>query len=119
MVTRHLPFEKAGFTKGSSFLLKNPTSCMTPDVADWLGVGRNMGKSIKHWLLATGLADQAEGHGRDMSLKVQCDSEARTRARPVFSAGRHLVGFTCGARELSGPCCHLVVVLQSIQLDAL
>lgn len=56
--------------KGLKLLKDSPDMLHDPDCADWLGVGRNMGKSIKHWLLATGLADQAEGHGRDILLKV-------------------------------------------------
>lgn len=56
--------------KGLRLLFEEPDKVNHPDVADWLGVGRNMGKSIKYWLLATGLADQEEGHGRDVSLKV-------------------------------------------------
>ena len=38
--------------------LHNKLKLLT-DVADWLGVGRNMAKSIRHWLMATGLAVRA------------------------------------------------------------
>jgi uncharacterized protein DUF4007 len=42
--------------KGLMLLSKHPERVDDEYVADWLGVGRNMAKSIKHWLLATGLA---------------------------------------------------------------
>ena len=70
--------------KGLKLLINEPAKVDAPDVADWLGVGRNMGKSIKHWLLATGLADQAEGHGRDMSLKVSPLGELIYERDPYF-----------------------------------
>jgi hypothetical protein len=42
------------------------------DVADRLGVGRNMAKSIRHWLIATGLVESCgiEQHGSDSSLQL-------------------------------------------------
>jgi hypothetical protein len=56
--------------KGLKLLVEDSAKLQDDDVADWLGVGRNMGKSIKHWLVATGLAEQAERHGRGMSIKL-------------------------------------------------
>jgi hypothetical protein len=47
--------------KGLKLLRTSPALLGDPYVADWLGVGRNMGKSIKHWLLATGLATVSSG----------------------------------------------------------
>jgi len=44
--------------KGLMLLAKHPERVDDEYVADWLGVGRNMAKSIKHWLLATGLAER-------------------------------------------------------------
>lgn len=41
--------------KGLDLLNKQPDRYVDPLVADWLGVGRNMAKSIKHWLTVTGL----------------------------------------------------------------
>ena len=48
-------------SKGLKMLLEDPDRFDDPYVADYLGVGRNMAKSIEHWLQATGLA---ENHGR-------------------------------------------------------
>jgi hypothetical protein len=70
--------------KGLKLLHEAPDRMHAPDCADWLGVGRNMGKSIKHWLLATGLASQAEGHGRDISLKVSALGELVLERDPYF-----------------------------------
>ena len=44
--------------KGLMLLANHPERIDDNYVADWLGVGRNMGKSIKHWLIATGLAER-------------------------------------------------------------
>ncbi|MCH8135315.1 MAG: DUF4007 family protein [Proteobacteria bacterium] len=44
--------------KGITLLDQEPTKFEDDYVADWLGVGRNMAKSIKHWLVATQLADR-------------------------------------------------------------
>lgn len=42
--------------KGLKLLTEKPELIVDEDAADWLGVGRNMAKSIRHWLVATGLA---------------------------------------------------------------
>ena len=42
--------------KGLSLLIEQPDRLVDVYAADWLGVGRNMAKAIRHWLLATGLA---------------------------------------------------------------
>jgi hypothetical protein len=44
--------------KGISLLDNEPEKFEDEYVADWLGVGRNMAKSIKHWLAATQLAER-------------------------------------------------------------
>lgn len=44
--------------KGISLLDNEPEKFEDEYVADWLGVGRNMAKSIKHWLAATELAER-------------------------------------------------------------
>jgi hypothetical protein len=54
--------------KGLRLLMQEPQRLHDDNVADWLGVGRNMGKSIKHWLVATGLAT-ASGVGREPQLR--------------------------------------------------
>ena len=47
--------------KGLDLLLDDPEALIGPDAADALGVGQNMAKSIRHWLVATGLAERIEG----------------------------------------------------------
>lgn len=47
--------------KGLSLLQSSPAALAGPDAADALGVGQNMAKSIRHWLLVTGLADRPGG----------------------------------------------------------
>src|SRR5688572_17236500 len=54
--------------KGLKLLRSSPELLHDPYVADWLGVGRNMGKSIKHWLIATGLANVSGGSGKQLQL---------------------------------------------------
>lgn len=44
--------------KGLSLLLDDPGTLAGPGVADALGVGQNMAKSIRYWLVVTGLADR-------------------------------------------------------------
>lgn len=43
--------------KGLRLMVEDPERFDDEHVADWLGVGRNMAKSIGHWLVATGLAE--------------------------------------------------------------
>lgn len=53
--------------KGLTLLREDASAFDDPYVADQLGVGRNMAKSIEHWLLATGLAQKTERRGRGRS----------------------------------------------------
>ena len=46
--------------KGLKLLIEEPELLYDEYVADWLGVGKNMSRSIRHWLEVTGLA-QREG----------------------------------------------------------
>ncbi len=46
-------------SKGLKMLMEQPKHFDDPFVADYLGVGRNMAKSIEHWLTATGLATKS------------------------------------------------------------
>lgn len=56
--------------KGLRLVVEEPERMDAPDMADWLGVGRNMAKSIHHWLLATGLAEkQLSGGCRTNALR--------------------------------------------------
>ena len=50
--------------KGLALLLEDASAFDDPFVADQLGVGRNMAKSIEHWMLATGLATKGERRRR-------------------------------------------------------
>src|SRR6056297_2907401 len=52
--------------KGLNFLVKEDERWKLVDdlAADYLGVGRNMAKSINHWLLATGLAKKVMEKGK-------------------------------------------------------
>ncbi len=47
--------------KGLSLLLNDPDALAGPEAADALGVGQNMAKSIRHWLVITGIADRTGG----------------------------------------------------------
>ena len=53
--------------KGLALLREDASAFDDPYVADQLGVGRNMAKSIEHWLLATNLAEKTERRGRGRS----------------------------------------------------
>jgi len=46
--------------KGLELLIQKPAALVGPNAADWLGVGLNMAKSIRHWLQVTGLAQLGE-----------------------------------------------------------
>lgn len=48
--------------KGLSLLSHQPEEFHSPHIADYLGVGKNMGRSIKHWLLAAKLAEADSEH---------------------------------------------------------
>ena len=57
--------------KGLSLLIEQPDRLVDTYAADWLGVGRNMAKSIRHWLVATGLAIPVTPRtGRQVHLKA-------------------------------------------------
>lgn len=50
------PVRDGWLAKGLRLLAADPAGLDAKDVADRLGVGRNMAKSIRHWLVVTGLA---------------------------------------------------------------
>jgi hypothetical protein len=56
--------------KGVAALQEAPGFFNEKYPADRLGVGSNMGKSIKHWLLASGLAQREGGEGRKRGQEV-------------------------------------------------
>lgn len=47
--------------KGLSMLINDPDMLFDPHAEDYLGVGRNMAKSIRYWLQATRLAESSPG----------------------------------------------------------
>ena len=47
--------------KGLSLVAREPQALSSDEAADLMGVGNNMAKSIRHWLLATGLVAKPEG----------------------------------------------------------
>ena len=49
--------------KGLRLAVEDPERLADPELADWLGVGKNMAKAIHHWMLATGLAEHDTSHG--------------------------------------------------------
>ncbi len=49
--------------KGLRLAMEDRERLGDPDLADWLGVGKNMAKAIHHWLLATGLAEKDVEYG--------------------------------------------------------
>lgn len=55
--------------KGLRLAVEDPERFGAPDLADWLGVGKNMAKAIYHWLLATGLTERDPEFGA--KTKVQ------------------------------------------------
>ena len=50
------PVRDGWLAKGLRLLATDPAGLDAKDVADRLGVGQNMAKSIRHWLVVTGLA---------------------------------------------------------------
>ncbi len=55
------PIREGWLHKGLKLLAENPDLLVHEYAADYLGVGRNMAKSIRHWLVVTGLADYEPG----------------------------------------------------------
>lgn len=56
--------------KGLRILEEEPEAFGTDGLQDYMGVGRNMAKSIQHWLVATSLAQPASKKGRKGELKL-------------------------------------------------
>ena len=55
--------------KGLKLLIEAPDKLVHEFSADWLGVGKNMARSIRHWLEVTGLAERVKGKGRQTQLE--------------------------------------------------
>lgn len=54
------PIREGWLHKGLTLLMDDPTKLDDDYASDYLGVGRNMAKSIRHWLLATKLAERTD-----------------------------------------------------------
>ena len=54
--------------KGLRLLIGEPEKFHDKYAADYLGVGSNMAKSIRHWMQATGLAEPTPGHRGRISI---------------------------------------------------
>ncbi len=52
------PIREGWLSRGLALLDKSPEKLVEEYAEDHLGVGKNMAKSIRHWLVATGLADK-------------------------------------------------------------
>ena len=52
------PVREGWLHKGLRLLIDEPNLLSDEYSHDWLGVGKNMGRSIKHWLFVSGLADR-------------------------------------------------------------
>ena len=61
---------KDGSTKGFALLINEPQKFLEKEVADTLGVGRNMAKSIRYWLISTGLAENNQGHQKEYEVPL-------------------------------------------------
>lgn len=64
--------------KGLRLLQEDPEKFTQDDVADHLGVGRNMGRSIRHWLQATQLAEVVHGGHSEKRSLLQMTALGRT-----------------------------------------
>lgn len=70
--------------KGLHLLINNPDKFFNPQVADYLGVGSNMAKSIRHWMLATELVEIDEDHEDRGRIKVTRFGELILNNDPYF-----------------------------------
>ncbi len=52
------PIREGWLHRGLQLLTAEPDRLVEEHAADWLGVGRNMAKAIRYWLVATGLGDR-------------------------------------------------------------
>ena len=65
------PFRHAWLKKGFDKIKQDPNFFSQPDALISLGVGKNMVSSIRHWMLALGLAETEEKRpGKNHALKI-------------------------------------------------
>ena len=65
------PVREGWLHKGLKLVVEEPEKLVDEHVADWLGVGRNMAKSIRYWLQATGLCEQDSGRRPRKSAQLK------------------------------------------------
>lgn len=65
------PVREGWLHKGMKLVSESPEKFLDEEVADYLGVGRNMAKSIRHWLMVTGLAEIDVNESRGRALLLQ------------------------------------------------
>ena len=79
------PIREGWLNKGLRLLVEDPIKMTDEYYADWLGVGRNMGKAIKHWLVATGIAQPLDQkRSREAPLNVLPWGSSFMNAIPIF-----------------------------------
>lgn len=64
------PVREGWLAKALRILDKSPEQLVDEYAEDYLGVGRNMAKSIRHWVVATGLAEST-GSRRTKDLRLE------------------------------------------------
>lgn len=67
------PIRDGWLHKGMDLLLSDPDKLVDEYAADYLGVGRNMAKSINHWLVATNMAEKCTTVGKTGRIKALKD----------------------------------------------
>ncbi len=70
--------------KGLKLLVEEPQRLVDEHSADWLGVGKNMAKSIRHWLHATGLSQPSGKDGRKVLFEATDFGGLIYEADPYF-----------------------------------
>lgn len=80
------PVREGWLHKGLKLLVENPALLVDEFAADHLGVGRNMAKSIRHWLMATKLAELEPQKKKDQgtALAVSPFGECVYKKDPYF-----------------------------------
>lgn len=70
--------------KGLKLLIEAPDKLVHEFSADWLGVGKNMSRSIRHWLEVTGLAERVTDKGSQPRLKKTKLGQLISERDPYF-----------------------------------
>ena len=79
------PVREGWLHKGLKLLVESPELLVDQYAADYLGVGRNMAKSIRHWLIATNIASiETYKEGRIQTLRTTKLGELIWSKDPYF-----------------------------------